>query len=228
MPLPLIDKKDNFELITNEIAAILAIETINQQALATAAGKDPKLWEFKVYVERSNPWELLPDDEEPIIPIVNVWWEGLNFDRSQSSPTLRQTSDPSVFNIDIIADSIAEKLPGTGQKVGDKAANENTKRMIRLVRNILFSVPPDSTQPGEDYAFLNMKGIVGERWIQNISRAVTDYDKQSIPVAAARIALAVKHLETGIEGPYQNLELLQAQTTFTGDGEVVYEFDLTG
>ena len=228
MTLPLIDKYDNFELITNEIASILAVETVNQQALALAAGKDPALWEFKVYVERSNPWELLPDDEEPIIPIVNVWWESLNFVQAQSLPAVNQVADPSMFNIDIIADSITEKLTGTGQFVGDKAANEKAKRIVRLVRNILFSVPADVSQPGNDYTYLNMKGIVGARWIQNIARFVTDYDKQSIPVSAARITLAVKHLETALEGPYENLELLQAQTTFTGDGQVVYEFDLTG
>lgn len=225
MPLPLIDKKDNFELVEDEIAAILAFETVNQQALATAAGKDPKLWEFKVYRERSKPWELL--DGESIIPIVNIWFETMNIDRSTSYHALKQTADPSVFNIDIIADSITEQFEGSGHASGDKQANLSALRMIRLIRNILFSVPADFSQPGQDYTFLNLKGVVGHRWIQSISRFVMDYDKRSVPVSAARLSLAVKHAETGLEGPYENLELVQMDTTFNETGEVTYQFDLT-
>jgi len=39
----LIDKEDNFTLIRNEIAAILAVEVASQKVLATAASKDPAL-----------------------------------------------------------------------------------------------------------------------------------------------------------------------------------------
>lgn len=227
MPLELIDKKDNWELIRDEIAAILAAETVNQQALAVAAGKDPRLWEFQVYLERSRPWEILDENDETLVPIVNVWFDSLNFNSASSTIASPQTADPSIFNIDVIAGAVNEKLAGTGQKSADKTATLDCQRIVRLVRNILFSIPPDSTQPGQNYYFLNQPGVVGGRKIQAIRSFQADNDKQAIAVAAARVVLAVKHIETSLEGPYKDFELLQTQTVFNEDGSVNYTFDLT-
>lgn len=230
MPLQLIDKQDNFELIRNEIAAILAAETLNQQALATAAGKDPNLWKFHVYIERSRPWEALKVDETPMTPIVNVWYESSNYDGDSSFIALEQTADPSIFNIDIYGAALSEKNVGDGYKSGDKTSALESQRIIRLVRNILRGVPPDSSKPGEDYTFLNLRGIVGHRKIQSINRFFTDYDKQAIPADAARITLAVRHLETSGEGPYEDLNLIQMSTEVDAGGlvrVVDYEFDTT-
>ena len=40
----LIDKQDSFEIVRDKIGLILASESASQQALATAAAKDPDLW----------------------------------------------------------------------------------------------------------------------------------------------------------------------------------------
>ena len=54
----LIDKLDNFEIIRDKIALILANEIANQKVIATNQGKTtPDEWNFKTYTERSNPRE---------------------------------------------------------------------------------------------------------------------------------------------------------------------------
>ena len=58
----LITKSDNFELIRDEIAAILAVEIANQKALATIAEADTTLYDFDLFTERSDPWNLFFND----------------------------------------------------------------------------------------------------------------------------------------------------------------------
>ena len=53
----LIDKQDNFEIVRDQIAAILVNEVASQMALATAEAKDPEDWNLQIFTERSNPWE---------------------------------------------------------------------------------------------------------------------------------------------------------------------------
>lgn len=228
MTLPqLIDKRDNFEIIRDEIAAILALETASQQALAIAAGKNPTLWAFDVFVERARPWESLTALEEPIVPIVNIWFDSEDFARNQSFNSLQHTADPGIFNIDVLTSALSVKNVGDGYDPADRQATLDCQRIMRLIRNILFSVPPDHTQPGQDYQFLNMRGIVGYRRIQSLTSFQPDYKKQAIAIGAGRISLAVKYVETASEGPYQNFELLQVQATTTTNGQVIIDFDLT-
>jgi hypothetical protein len=227
MPLPLIDKFDNFELVRNEIAAILAKETVNQQLLADAAGKDPDLWKFDVFIERSRPWESLTSSENPVFPVVNVWFDSENFAGNQSFNALLQTAEDGIFNIDIFTVAINKKSAGEGYITADRQAVLDRDRIVRLVRNILFSVPPNNTLPGEDYTFLNLKGIVGYRRIQSIKTFQPEYDKQAVTVVTARVALAVKYIETSLEGPDQDLDLIQVDTITTDGGQVIFTFDTT-
>ena len=52
----LIDKQDSFEIVRDQIAGILYENQLAQQALAVTAGKDPALWELRVFTEATNPW----------------------------------------------------------------------------------------------------------------------------------------------------------------------------
>lgn len=227
MPLELIDKRDNFEKVRDEIAAILAFETANQQVLALAGGKDPALWEFDVYIERARIWESLTVLEEPVPPVVSVYFESENFAGDQSLTALRQTADPGIFNIEIFTTALNQKNVGDGYITADRAAILDCQRIIRLIRNILFSVPADTSQSGQDYTYLNMRGVVAHRRIQSVVQFQPDYKKQAVIIAAARIALAVKYIETALDGPDQPFELLQVQTTTTTGGQVIIQFDQT-
>jgi len=227
MPLPLIDKEDNFEKIRDEIAAILAKETVNQQNLATLAGKDSKLWKFDVFTERSRVWESLLDTEVPRFPVVNVWFDSENFAGNQSFNALLQTAEDGIFNIDIFTVALNKKEVATGYITADRQSVLDAQRIMRLVRNILFSVPPNNKEPGEDYTFLNMRGVVALRRIQSITFFQPEYEKQAVHIGAARLALAVKYTETALEGPDQDFELIQADTITTDGGQVIFTFDLT-
>ena len=227
MPLSLIDKKDNFELVRDEIAAILAKETANQQAEATLAGKDPNLWKFDVFIERSRIWESLLETGIPVFPVVNISVDSETVSHDQSFNALHQTMEPGIFNIDIFAGGINTKLAGTGFISGDRQASLDCQRIARLIRNILFSVTPDTTLPGEDYTFLNMRGVVGYRRLQNIQFFdLKVKDTPAVSIKTATIALAVKYIETSLEGPSNDFDLIQAETTTSDGGQVNYTFDL--
>ena len=85
MSLPLIDKQDNFEVIRDQIAAVLVAETANQMQLATNAAKDPQGWKLRVFTERSNPWEQWLNGATDKSPLVNVWYDNSNFDQKASN-----------------------------------------------------------------------------------------------------------------------------------------------
>jgi len=71
----LIDKQDSFEIIRDQIAAILSTEVASQMALAIAEAKEPNDWKMRIFIERSNPWEQwLNNPTEDKSPIVNVWY----------------------------------------------------------------------------------------------------------------------------------------------------------
>lgn len=227
MPLELIDKQDNFEIVREEIASILAVETANQQIKAVAAGKDPKLWEFKVYTERSLIWKSLTNTENPVVPVVNISFESSEYASDQAAYTLTQITDSAIYNIDIFTSALTEELVAGGQIPGDRQSIIDCQRITRLIRNILYSVPPDTTVPGDDYAYFNMSGIVMERKLQTIQSYIPNYKEQGIYVTGTRMVLAVKFSEFALEGPDNPLNLLQATTIVNEFGEVIYEFDLS-
>lgn len=129
----LIDTPDNYEIVRDQIAAILASERDNQKALAIAAGKNPALWDFKVYEERSNPWGDFLNEGADLTPIVNVWFDSDSF--VEAATTRAETQKCNAFyNVDIIA---AAKRTTT--LAGDEAAAKNAQRIARLARNILMA-----------------------------------------------------------------------------------------
>jgi hypothetical protein len=225
MALPLIDKQDNFEIVRDTLAALLATEVANQVALATAAGKDPTLWDFGVYEERTVPWEALYNatDEKVTIntPLVNIWYDAGNFPRDKGDTIERQACD-GVYNIDCYAAAVSENdRTGTGHTPGDLQAALNVQRIVRLVRNIIMS--------GEN-AYLQLRGTVWSRWFQSINVFQPQLsDRPAIHVQAARMALAVRFNEFSPQATPEDLETVFTTVKRTGDGKVVIEaeFDVT-
>ena len=218
----LINKVDNVELIRDEIAAILVTESASQQALATLATLDPRLWMLNVYLERSNPWSEFLDAPEQIDapPIVNVAFDSESFDRSQGNVVERQRAS-MVFNIDCYGYGVAADDGGAGHIAGDQAAALNCMRAVRLVRNILMA---------SEYTYLTHQGLIGRRWINSISAFQPPIDSQTMQqVVAARISLEVlcNEFAPQYEGP--PLELVSVQVKRAEDGAVLLtaEFDET-
>jgi hypothetical protein len=212
----LIDKQDNFEVIRDQIAAILVTEVASQKALATAGGKNPALWDFKVYTERSNPWESYLNDISEQTPIVNVWYDNSSFDPSASNVVERQATS-AIFNIDCYGVANSSDNQAGGHNPGDQEAAFTVQRTIRLVRNILMAA---------EYTYLGLRGVVWQRWPQTVTMFQPQQDRGNVrPVIAARIGFKVKFNEFSPQISGNMLELVSAIVKRVEDGQIVIEAD---
>ena len=196
----LIDKQDNYEIIRDTIAQILADEVANQVILA-AAEPDPTLWDFSVFTERSNPFILARSIAGEITgeaEIANVWLDNSVFvdgnvvDRKQPSTTI---------NIDCVsAKSSSNNAAGGVTQSADERASLDAERIGRLVRNILMA---------DVYTYLTLRGIVGKRWISRMQKFQPDRDDQPVEnVMGFRIVLEVSHLEFSPQSTPNDLDLV--------------------
>ena len=183
----LIDKQDNFEIIRDQIAAILKTESVSQMEKAESAAKDPNLWKLRIYTERSNPWEQFTGEVADTSPLVNVWFDNETFDERASNTHQRQKTE-GIFNIDCYGMGISSDEPGAGHKPGDKEAALEVQRAIRLVRNILMS---------STYTYLGLRGTVWQRWPQAISVFQPQENERPVEhVVGSRIALKTVSLNS--------------------------------
>ena len=213
----LIDKQDNFEVIRDQIVAILVTEIAEQQVLAAAAAKDPDDWKLRVFAERSNPWEqYLNDPASDPSPIVNVWYDNSNFDQSGSNISERQKTD-GIFNIDCYGYGVSEDDGGTGHKPGDREAAYEVQKALRLVRNILMAA---------EYTYLGLRGLVWQRWPQSITVFQPQIDGRQVQqIVGARVAFRVVFNEFSPQVVAETLEYLSVDVKRAEDGEIVLEAD---
>ncbi len=212
----LIDKQDSFEIIRDQIAAILADETASQMALATAAAKEPLDWKMRIFTERSNPWETWLNNQADKSPIINVWYDNSSFDPSSSNIVERQATE-GVFNIDCYGYGVSSDDGATGHNPGDKEAALAVQKALRLVRNILMAA---------EYTYLGLRGLVWQRWPQSISVFQPPIDgRQTQQVVGARLAFRVKFNEFSPQFDLNTLQLVSINVLRTEDGEIVAEAD---
>ena len=212
----LIDKQDSFELIRDQIAAILATEVASQMDLASADGKDPDDWKMRIFAERSNPWEEWLNEQTDKSPIVNVWYDNSNFDPGASNIVERQATE-AIFNIDCYGYGVSEDVVAGGHKPGDKEAALTVQKALKLVRNILMAA---------EYTYLGLRGLVWQRWPQSINMFQPPIDgRQTQQVIGARIAFKVKFNEFSPQFDLNVLELVSINVLRKEDGEIVLEAD---
>lgn len=214
----LIQKQDNFEIVRDKIAQILADETASQQNLAGLAGEDPELWAFKVYTERTNPWEAFLNTPKPVdpLPIVNVWYTDSNFDKGRSN-SINRLHSVSTYNIDVIASGqSADNFDG--HIAGDEAAALNAQRIARLVRNILFS---------SEYSYLDLRGVVSSVWLQSVTTSQPEQSPQSVQnILAIRMSLNVEFSEFTQQNTRDTLESVNIDIERASDGQVLSEIEI--
>lgn len=214
----LIDKVDTFEAVRDQLGAILVTEEANQRALAIAANKDPDLWAFKTFTERSNPWGEYLDPEEGEqtdanvrarkLPIVNVWFDNTQIALAGSSLVDRQKYT-GIFNIDCYGCGTSIESPD-GHVPGDARAAQEVQRTARLVRNIVMAAP---------YLYLQMQKTVGRRWVQGIQSFQPQMEGRGVQhVAGARLALHVDFNELSPQVEGELLELVSAGVSRRADG----------
>lgn len=211
----LIDKQDNFEVVGDQIALILKTEFINQQALALAGGKDPTLWDIRVFLERSEPWETFLDDEGAKTPLVNIWFDTENFAMGKGNTVSQQMAD-GVFNLDVYGYGITSATAG-GQNPGDKEAVFEARRGMRLVRNIIMS---------SLNTYLQLRGTVARRWPNTIVSFQPEFDGVAVQnIMASRLALNVLYVEQAPQETGEPLEFVSVDIKRTEDGQIVLEAD---
>lgn len=218
MTIPaLINKQDNFEIIRDQIAQILANESVSQQALAVLATEDPDDWKLRVFIERSNPWSQFENDPSDVSPLVNVWYDISDFDKRASNVMERQKST-SIFNVDCYGFGKATDEPLGGHKPGDREAAFEVQRCVRLVRNILMS---------SIYTYLDLRGTVWSRSFRSIKLFQPQIDKRSVQqIVGARCEFEVSFNEFSPQGDESNnLELVSVDVLRAENGEIVVEAD---
>lgn len=214
----LIDKLDSFEIVENAIIAILVAEVANQMQLATDGGKDPDDWKLRIFKERFRPWEqwLNVDGAVNISPIVNVWFDNVNFDKSSSDIMERQTSE-GMFNIDCYAYARSSDNQAGGHNPGDEAAALQVHRAIRLVRNILMAA---------ENTYLQLRGLVSFRWPQSITVLQPEIDSITVQeIIGARIAFQVRYNEFSPQVEVCPLEGVLVDVVSAIDGEIILQTD---
>lgn len=218
MKLGLIDKLDGFEIIRDQIAAILCLEVAHQKELATAAGKDPALWDLRIFTERSNPSEDFR--EGSLTPIINIWYAGTEFDY-QASDTIERQKAMGSFNIDIYAAG-ESSATDEGHASADEVAARNAQRALRLVRNILMS----NTQ-----TYLGLRGLVWSRRVQNVTTFQPDAaDDMTQQIVGARVVFRVVFNEQSPQAETVPLEILSLKVKRAETGEILVnlEYDYNG
>lgn len=208
----LIDKQDSFEIVRDQIAAILVTEINNQMQLAIQEGKDPNDWKLRIFKERWNPWEQWLDDQDDVSPIVNISYDNSNFNSGSSNIVERQKSE-TIFNIDCYGYGLSEDDVSGGHIPGDREANFEVQKAIRFVRNILMAA---------EYTFLGLQGLVWHRWPQSIVSFQPQLDgRQMQKIAGARIQFMVWFNELSPQVKGGTLELLSVTVYESGTGEIL-------
>lgn len=202
--LELITKQDNYEIIRDQIAAILTVELANQKTLS--GGVPQPL----VFIERSNPWGQFIEAADVMPSLINVWFDSETFDESTSNVVERQTT-AGIFNIDCYgaAVSLDDGNPAGGHQPADLAAALEAQRTGRLARNILMAGV---------YTYLGLRGLVGKRFPQSLSMFQPQLDNRAVQrVVGARLALQVHFNEfspqyVGVELETLMIDVLRQET----------------
>lgn len=213
----LIDKKDAFELIGDQIAAILVTEVASQQALALAQDppRDPSEWGLRVFVDRSNPLDEFNDAPASSTPIVNVSLDNVSYDMHNGNVVERQKAT-ATYNIDVYGYGVSTSTSG-GHDPSDYASSFRCQRAVRLVRNILMAAT---------YTYLGTPRkadqYVWRRWIQSIQIfQPQETDRALQGISAARIAFQVEFNETSPQVTGAPLEAIVATVKRTETGQVL-------
>jgi hypothetical protein len=204
----ILNTPDNFEVIRDQLAAILVVELANQAVLSG-------LEQPRVFVERSDPWGEFLDAPEaepsaPPAPIINVWFETSTTDGAASNIVERQKVD-AIYNIDCYAAAVSSETVD-GHIAADRLAAFRAQATVRLARQILMSA---------HYTYLAMRGVVWKRWAQSVTMFQPQIDnRQAQRVVAGRLSLLVQFSEFSPQNVGETLELISVEVKRAENGEV--------
>lgn len=207
----LLDTEDRAEQIRDQIAVILRANFDEQVQLAEDEDKSPEDYDAHVFVERLNPWESVREGDQT--PVVNISVQDSQFS-GQNSSAVNDQKTTTRYYIDCIAFAESRETED-GHEPGDLLASLEAQRVLRQVRQILM---------GPQNYVLQLRGTVHKRWSERTQILQPPAGERSvIHVVAARLVLAVDHIERSpsIEG--EPLEIVHATFERKSDGEVLLE-----
>jgi hypothetical protein len=210
------------EIVRDDLAAILKVESENQQRLALldAPQRNPDDWALDVFLERSDPWEMFPlgsstDEADPKPkppPIVNVWFDEDTFDRRGNVVESQATT--AIFHVDCYGYGRTRETD-TGHEAGDRLAVFEAMRAARLVRNILMSAA---------YTYLGRQGTIAGRWLKSRKLIQPGGENGAVDnVVAVRLTFEVSFKEEAPQFEGQPLELIASSVLRAGDGRVLLQ-----
>jgi hypothetical protein len=220
----LITAADSFEVVRDQIAAVLVDEVANQKALATAAAEDPNLWDLSVFLERHFPFEQWLDAGVGFVPpIVNIWLESALYDGAISSQIGGRQIYDATYNIDVFGRGFATNDPGGGHTQADLAAHLECHRAVKLVRNILTARQNRLLQLPQGFINPNPK-FENFQYQQPAATELPD----NIAIWACRTRFAVRLNETAqaLE-TYGTLDTIHITTSQSGQVILETEIDTT-
>lgn len=208
MPIEsLLARRDNVQVVRDQIATILALELEHQKTVLAAPAPHPR-----VFVERASPWGVAAEDPADLRPLLNVWFDTGSFEGSASNSSERQRFDVTI-NIDAYAFAVSS-ADGAGHLPGDEAAALECQTTIGYARQILMA---------SLYTYLGMRGVVWRRWTQSITVFQPQSDERATTrVVAARLALAVQLNEFSPQVEGVALETLSVEVLRKENGEVYF------
>lgn len=214
----LINKQDSFEIIRDQIAAILEIEKENQKVLAGPSADD---YDFKVYIEKFHPWELLIDSNGDLIgdtKLANVFFDTTSQNSSQTSQASQTHVYDGIINIDCYGAKITEEISEGTHNAGDELTARESQRVARLARNILAY--------NEYYPKLALSGIVNNFTIKQLNSLQPNIqDRPSSNIMVTRIMLQINYNEFNFATVPATLGLLTSKCTRAEDGSLYFQTD---
>jgi hypothetical protein len=140
----LIDPTMSLHLVRDRIGEILITECESQKQLATAGGKEPRLWDYRVFAQQRDPIDCYthtPRNGTPDArPILNVAISGETL--TEKGGSVRQLINPynAEYFVTAFGYGIAQET-SEGHKPAEDVALEHAERTIGLARAILLADP---------------------------------------------------------------------------------------
>lgn len=238
MPIPplaypdgLLNKRDGWEIVRDQVGAILFANAA-QQVIDAVAEPDPQLYALDVFLERYNPWEQnLNADIEVApgttrVPVVNVWFTSGDFDRSAGTASGKNVRHTADFYVDCVGFGIAHDT-AEGHVPGDLDAVLAANRAVRQCRNYLMMGQNHQLQLGAAEQKIepdppNFGVSVWDRWVTSISAFQPEQGGDpETQVAGMRLILQVELSETSPELSGAPLELVSLVVERSSDGRIL-------
>jgi hypothetical protein len=203
----LLSENDNIELIRNQTAGILRIETENQYSLAAEKGiEDLRDYKIGVFVEKLRPWDLTgnSDNKNPF-PLINVSLSGYN---GEAGSAQGEKKYKATFYIDCYGCGDFNNTNGND----DSLATIRAWKTARIARNILMS---------SYYTYLGLRGTVFKRSILSIQTGnPSNMPESAVSVTTCRISFSVDFSE---KSPQEGGVLFEgiAFKSLGDDGEIL-------